>query len=152
MRCRTALTAHVLHFCSTPHHDTVKPAATYTRDPFTPSIEGDRLYGLGSNDAGASAVALTEVFIELRKASLPFNLLLAITAEEEVGGENGMRAFLPHLQEQGITVSCAIVGEPTGMQAAIAERGLRRARLRDTRRDRSRGSRRRNQCHLPCNF
>lgn len=106
------------------HHDTVKPAATYTRDPFTPTVEGDRLYGLGSNDAGASAVALIGTFLDLRTADLPFNLVLAITAEEEVGGENGMRAFLPHLAEEGITVSCAIVGEPTGMQAAVAERGL----------------------------
>lgn len=106
------------------HHDTVKPAASYTRDPYEPSVEGDRLYGLGSNDAGASAVSLIETFLQLRDSSLPFNLLLAITAEEEVGGENGMRAFLPHIAGEGIRIECAIVGEPTGMQAAIAERGL----------------------------
>lgn len=106
------------------HHDTVKPAASYTRYPYLPSVEGDRLYGLGSNDAGASAVALMETFLTLHAAPLPFNLLLALTAEEEVGGENGMRAFLPHLSSEGIRIDCAIVGEPTGMQAAVAERGL----------------------------
>ena len=79
------------------HHDTVKAAASYTRNPFSPDIEGDRLYGLGSNDAGASVVSLIATFLDLRDKTLPFNLLLAITAEEEVGGENGMRAFLPHL-------------------------------------------------------
>lgn len=106
------------------HHDTVKPAASYTRDPYQPAVEDGRLYGLGSNDAGASAVSLIETFLSLRSARLPVNLLLAITAEEEVGGENGMRAFLPHVAEEGIRIDCAIVGEPTGMQAAIAERGL----------------------------
>lgn len=106
------------------HHDTVKPAASYTRDPYQPAVEDGRIYGLGSNDAGASAVSLIETFLSLRSALLPFNLLLAITAEEEVGGENGMRAFLPHVAEEGIRIDCAIVGEPTGMQAAIAERGL----------------------------
>lgn len=106
------------------HHDTVKPAASYTRAPYQPVVEDGRIYGLGSNDAGASAVSLIETFLSLRSALLPFNLLLAITAEEEVGGENGMRAFLPHLAEEGIRIDCAIVGEPTGMQAAIAERGL----------------------------
>ena len=106
------------------HHDTVRPAASYTRDPHTPSIEDGRLYGLGSNDAGASIAALIATFLELRCQPLPFNLLLAITAEEEVGGEKGMRAFLPALQAEGIDVTCAIVGEPTGMQPAVAERGL----------------------------
>ena len=106
------------------HHDTVKPAASYTRDPFMPSVEDGCLYGLGSNDAGASVVSLISVFLELRESALPFNMLLAITAEEEVGGENGMRAFLPMLAERGITIDCAIVGEPTAMQPAVAERGL----------------------------
>ena len=106
------------------HHDTVKPAASYTLDPFRPDIRDGRLYGLGSNDAGASAVALINTFLSLRETPLSCNLLLAITAEEEVGGENGMRAFLPHLEEEGIKISCAIVGEPTGMQPAVAERGL----------------------------
>lgn len=106
------------------HHDTVRPAASYTRDPFMPSVEEGSLYGLGSNDAGASAVSLISVFLELRESSLPFNLLLAVTAEEEVGGENGMRAFLPMLAGRGIKVDCAIVGEPTGMQPAVGERGL----------------------------
>lgn len=106
------------------HHDTVKPAQGWTRDPFWPTEEGDRLYGLGSNDAGASVVTLTQTFLDLRQKRLPFNLLLAITAEEEIGGGNGMRAFLPHLKESGISPDCVIVGEPTGMQAAVAERGL----------------------------
>lgn len=106
------------------HHDTVRPAASYTRDPHRPDIEDGCLYGLGSNDAGASAVTLTEVFLNLRSRALPFNLLLAITAEEEVGGEHGMRAFLPAMAGRGIEIACAIVGEPTGMQPAVAERGL----------------------------
>lgn len=106
------------------HHDTVKPAASYTLDPFTPLERDGRIYGLGSNDAGASAVALMQTFIDMRRESLPFNLLLAITCEEEVGGENGMRTFLPHLADKGIDINCAIVGEPTGMQPAVAERGL----------------------------
>ena len=107
------------------HHDTVKPASSYTRNPFSPNIEGDKLYGLGSNDAGASGVALAMAFLALKdNQNLPVNLLLAITAAEEVMGEFGMRAFLPHLAENGFTPDMVIVGEPTGMQAAIAERGL----------------------------
>ncbi|MDE6378798.1 MAG: M20/M25/M40 family metallo-hydrolase, partial [Duncaniella sp.] len=97
---------------------------SYTRDPHSADIEGDRLYGLGSNDAGASVVSLISVFLELRDKPLPFNLLLAITAEEEVGGEKGMRAFLPAMNDEGIDITCAIVGEPAGMQPAIGERGL----------------------------
>ncbi len=107
------------------HHDTVRPSTSYTRDPFSPDIEGDKLYGLGSNDAGASGVALASTFLSLKdNDSLPVNLLLAITAAEEVMGELGMRAFLPHLAEQGLTPDMVLVGEPTGMQPAIAERGL----------------------------
>ena len=102
------------------HHDTVRPAASWTRDPYTPAIEGDRLYGLGSNDAGASVVALTEAFLALRTRELPFNLLLALTAEEECMGEHGIRALLPELGR----IDLAVVGEPTGMQAAAGERGL----------------------------
>lgn len=107
------------------HHDTVRPSSSYTRDPFSPDIEGDKLYGLGSNDAGASGVALASTFLSLKdNDSLPVNLLLAITAAEEVMGELGMRAFLPHLAEQGLSPDMVLVGEPTGMQPAIAERGL----------------------------
>lgn len=107
------------------HHDTVRPAASYTRDPFSPDIEGDRLYGLGSNDAGGAGVALSMAFLALKDdTSLPVNLLLAITAAEEVMGENGMRAFLPFLSEKGHYPHMALVGEPTGMQPAVAERGL----------------------------
>lgn len=107
------------------HHDTVKPSASYTRNPYEPEEEGDRLYGLGSNDAGASGVALASAFLQLKdNPELPVNLLLAVTAAEEVMGELGMRAFLPHLKSQGIYPDMAIVGEPTGLQPAIAERGL----------------------------
>lgn len=106
------------------HHDTVKAAASYTRDPHDAAIIKGRLYGLGSNDAGASVVSLIRVFLDLYYQDLPYNLLLAITAEEEVGGEKGMRTFLPHIASEGVKIDCAIVGEPTGMKPAIAERGL----------------------------
>ena len=107
------------------HHDTVKPSQGYTRNPFEPSVEGDYLYGLGSNDAGASLVSLVATFCNHYDTTcIPFNLLLALTAEEETMGERGMRAFLPHLAEEGIKVDMAIVGEPTSMQAAVGERGL----------------------------
>lgn len=102
------------------HHDTVRPAPSYTRDPFLPEIEAGRLYGLGSNDAGASVVALTACFLALRGRELPFNLLLALTAEEECMGERGIRMLLPELEGVGM----ALVGEPTGMRAAVGERGL----------------------------
>ncbi len=102
------------------HHDTVRPVASYTRDPYSPDIEGDRLYGLGSNDAGASVVGLMNTFVEYYRKPLPFNLLLAITAEEEVMGEGGIRS----LYEELGAIDFAIVGEPTGLDAAIGERGL----------------------------
>ncbi|MCM1163803.1 MAG: M20/M25/M40 family metallo-hydrolase [Muribaculaceae bacterium] len=106
------------------HHDTVAPAASYTRNPYDATVESGRLYGLGSNDAGASLVSLVEVFLRLHQTPLPINLLLALTAEEEMGGEKGMRAFLPEMERLGVKISAAIVGEPTGMQPAVAERGL----------------------------
>lgn len=107
------------------HQDTVKPSPAYSRNPFKATREGDRIYGLGSNDAGASLVALLATFCNHYDTSaLPYNLLLALTAEEENMGERGMRSFLPHLQEGGIKVDMVLVGEPTSMQAATAERGL----------------------------
>lgn len=106
------------------HHDTVRPAEGYTVDPFAAERRDDRIYGLGSNDAGASVVSLIAAFLRLREKELPLNLLLAITAEEEVGGENGMRAFLPEMSRAGIKIDMAIVGEPTCMQPAVGERGL----------------------------
>lgn len=102
------------------HHDTVKPSASYTRDPFEPTHEEGRIYGLGSNDAGASAVSLIAAYRYYEDTPLPFNILLAISAEEEVMGEHGMRGLLPELGK----VDMALVGEPTGMQAAVGERGL----------------------------
>lgn len=107
------------------HMDTVKPVASYTRDPFDPCVENGCLYGLGSNDAGASGVALAATFLKLQtQEELPFNLIFSITASEERMGELGMRAFLPHLREEGLYPDMAIVGEPTECKAGIAERGL----------------------------
>ena len=107
------------------HLDTVRPVSSYTRDPFAATIEEGRLYGLGSNDAGASGVTLALTYASLcGRRDLPFNLILAITAAEEVMGEQGMRAFLPHLASRGQSPDMVIVGEPTSMQPAIAERGL----------------------------
>lgn len=104
------------------HHDTVRPNTAYSRDPFDPVVEGDRLYGLGSNDAGASLVALLGCFAELceRHASLPFNLLIAATAEEESAGPSSLAGLLPRLP----VIDLALVGEPTLLQLAIAEKGL----------------------------
>lgn len=107
-----------LLLCS--HHDTVRPAAGYTHDPFAPTVADGKLYGLGSNDAGASVAALAAVFCNFYQAPLPFNLALAIVAEEEVQGPNGVEALKPLLGD----ICCAIVGEPTQMQAAVGERGL----------------------------
>lgn len=106
------------------HIDTVKPVSSYTRDPFSPTIEDGVLYGLGSNDAGGAGIALALTFLNFRDQILPFNLLLALTASEERMGELGMRAFLPHLKDLGLYPDMAIVGEPTSCEAAIAERGL----------------------------
>ncbi len=103
------------------HIDTVKPAASYTFDPFNPPLSDTHIYGLGSNDAGASAVAMIETFLHFYDRETPVNLLLALSCEEENSGVNGMRKLWNNLSEE---VSFAIVGEPTGMRAAIAERGL----------------------------
>ncbi len=106
------------------HHDTVKPSATYTLDPFKPTHRDGRIYGLGSNDAGASVVSLIETFLRLRNVPLNVNLILAITAEEEVSGKDGVELLLSEFKSLEMNVDMAIVGEPTGLNAAIAERGL----------------------------
>ncbi len=102
------------------HIDTVKPVSNWTRDPFTPTIEDGRLYGLGSNDDGASLVSLLQVFRVLRERQRPYNLIYLASAEEEVSGKNGIERVLPLLPH----IDVALVGEPTGMQPAIAEKGL----------------------------
>jgi acetylornithine deacetylase len=103
------------------HHDTVKPNSQYTRDPFKPGIEEGKLYGLGSNDAGGSLVSLIATFLYFYdKENLKYNLIIAASAEEEISGANGIEVLLKELGP----VDCAVVGEPTQMQMAIAERGL----------------------------
>lgn len=103
------------------HIDTVKPAKGYTRDPFLPGIEDGKLFGLGSNDAGGPLVSLLALFVHFfHKENLPFNLIYAATAEEEISGTNGVESILNELGE----IDLAIVGEPTKMQMAIAEKGL----------------------------
>lgn len=103
------------------HIDTVKPAAGWQKDPFLPEeTEDDRLYGLGSNDAGASVVSLYEAFTILSAKAQPYNLIFLASCEEEVSGKNGIESVLPELP----TIRFAVVGEPTGMRPAIAEKGL----------------------------
>jgi len=106
------------------HHDTVKPSSAYTRNPFMPTHADGRIYGLGSNDAGASLVGLTAAFLHYYNEPLPFNLLLALTAEEEVTGPNGSRALMQTICTPRRGDLFALVGEPTRMQCAVAERGL----------------------------
>lgn len=102
------------------HIDTVKPVESWTRDPYCPSVEGDILYGLGSNDCGGGLVSLLQVYRELQNKPRRYNLIYLASAEEEVSGVNGIRRVLPLLPH----IDVAIVGEPTGMQPAIAEKGL----------------------------
>ncbi|WP_345955525.1 M20 family metallo-hydrolase [Mucilaginibacter sp. PAMB04168] len=103
------------------HHDTVKPSSAYTRNPLEPTIEDGKLYGLGSNDAGGCLVSLIATFLHFYdKTDLKYNFCLAATAEEEISGVNGLELVIPDLGQ----LEFAIVGEPTLMQLAIAERGL----------------------------
>lgn len=102
------------------HIDTVKPASGYTRDPFTPEIEDGCLYGLGSNDDGGSLVALLETYSRLIQKEQPYRLIFSATAEEEVSGKGGLDLILPELGR----IDFGVMGEPTGMRMAVAERGL----------------------------
>lgn len=103
------------------HHDTVKPNPQYTKDPFAPLVEDGKLYGLGSNDAGGCLVSLLAAFLHFyTKQNGQYNVIFAATAEEEISGTGGIEHTLPYLPK----IDCAIVGEPTQMQMAVAERGL----------------------------
>ncbi len=103
------------------HHDTVKPNSAYTKDPFHPHVENGKLYGLGSNDAGGCLCSLLATFVHFyERKDLPYNIIMSATAEEEDAGDKSISALLPILPE----IEVAIVGEPTLMQLAIAEKGL----------------------------
>lgn len=102
------------------HIDTVKPVAGWTKDPFEPIEEDDVLYGLGSNDAGASLVCLMYSFFILTAKKQDYNLVFLASCEEEVSGKGGVEAVLSELPE----ITFGIVGEPTGMHPAVAEKGL----------------------------
>ena len=103
------------------HIDTVKPVNGWRKDPFKPTLESNgKLYGLGSNDAGASVVSLLQVFLTLCRTTQAYNLIYLASCEEEVSGKGGIECVLPELPP----IQFAIVGEPTEMQPAIAEKGL----------------------------
>ena len=102
------------------HIDTVRAVEGWHRDPFTPIEEDGKLYGLGSNDAGASVVSLIAAFMMLRRTEQPYNMVLLLSSEEEISGKNGLTMAIEHLGR----VDFAVVGEPTGMRPAIAEKGL----------------------------
>ena len=106
------------------HLDTVRPTSGWTRDPFACTAEGDRLYGLGTNDDGASLVCLLEAFLRLKDTVQPYTLVFSATAEEEVSGSGGIEMILPEIEAALGPVSLGIMGEPTAMRLALAERGL----------------------------
>ncbi len=103
------------------HHDTVKPNKGYTLNPFSPIEKDGKLFGLGSNDAGGCLVSLIATFLYFyEQKNLKYNIILAATAEEEISGKNGIEILLQHLPK----IDFAIVGEPTQMNMAVAEKGL----------------------------
>lgn len=102
------------------HIDTVKPVSAWVRNPFSSDIENGKLFGLGSNDAGASVVSLLQAFFHLTKKQQAYNLIFAASAEEEISGKNGLESLLKELPK----IDFAIVGEPTKMNMAVAEKGL----------------------------
>ena len=102
------------------HIDTVKPVASWTRDPFLPVQEGDFIYGLGSNDCGGGLVATLQAYRIMLHRQRNYNILWVASAEEEISGDNGFTRVLPLLPK----IDVAIVGEPTSLQPAIAEKGL----------------------------
>ncbi|PAU93602.1 acetylornithine deacetylase [Aliifodinibius salipaludis] len=103
------------------HHDTVKPNSGYSRDPFTPVIEDGKLFGLGSNDAGGPLTSLIATFIHFyEQKDLTYNLIFAASAEEEISGDGGLVSILNKIPK----IDCAIIGEPTQMHMAVAEKGL----------------------------
>lgn len=102
------------------HMDTVKPVDGWNYEPFKATVEGDYLYGLGSNDAGASLCSLIQAFRVISTMPQSYNLILGISAEEEITGKNGVEALLPKLPP----ITFGLIGEPTNMHPAIAEKGL----------------------------
>lgn len=102
------------------HIDTVRPVESWTRNPFAPEIDGDKLYGLGANDCGGGLVALLQAFCILTRKETAYNLVYLASAEEEVSGKDGISRAIPLLPH----IDVAIVGEPTNMQPAVAEKGL----------------------------
>jgi len=103
------------------HHDTVKPNSAYTNDPFEAFVEDGKLYGLGSNDAGGCLVSLIATFTHFyAQENLNYNLVIVASAEEENSGANGLNSMLPIIPQ----IDVAIVGEPTLMNLAVAEKGL----------------------------
>jgi acetylornithine deacetylase len=103
------------------HHDTVEPNSAYTLDPYNPIVSKGKLFGLGSNDAGGALVSLISTFVHFyEKKNLNHNFILLASAEEERSGPNGIKSVIPTLPK----IDLAIVGEPTLMDIAIAEKGL----------------------------
>ena len=106
------------------HIDTVRPVAGWTRDPFTPTIEDGRLYGLGSNDDGGSVVALIAAYRRLIAKPQPYTLILSLSAEEETSGRKGLEISLPEMEAACGPISFGVFGEPTSLEMAVAEKGL----------------------------
>ena len=104
------------------HIDTVKAAASWTRDPLSPAVEGSRLYGLGASDDGGALAALTFAFMKAEPRN--HTLVLSLSAQEETSGPGGLSAALPLIQAQAGPISCGVIGEPTGLRMASSEKGL----------------------------
>ena len=106
------------------HIDTVRPVAGWTRDPFTPTLEEGRLYGLGSNDDGASVVALIDAYRRLIAKPQSYSLILSLSAEEETSGRKGLEISLPEMEAACGPIAFGVFGEPTSLEMAVAEKGL----------------------------